>query len=573
MKKTFTLALALFPLLCRAGYEMPSYVDGCRSMGGRFEITAKQTVKGKSSHGPNKWNYLWKDLKIGKNAEFPARGVQGGQVRGQLFIAPDGETFALWNHITMWWEEKSHMHGHGHKDVLKKGHEDQAAFRNQFIFRNRLIIYKKDGSISKTLAIADFLENEEEWKHVLPVFTRAEWLRPYDGLYFKNMARTSYAFTKVSPDYTVLEFQVGSPNNPRSVRVSLIDGTIMDASVELPKEKTPVLMVDASEVPKSSPDWKESYTPSLDPVRMPGEYRIDSIEQAFPAEEAPKRREEFKVGAVKLLAKGFQKADTPSWLKKRGKRPEEAGRLFFTDLEAQALHALSHENQRTTVRQGATRGRLVGGRIFHGLIDGKLCSWDPFGKQDPKVLLPTGPEGRPLSLNDMVVSNRGLIYFTTLKDPEKGRLTLLDPETGKATVLFDGEEETSLANPNGIALSRHERFLYVGISNYKNRRHSGIYAFPLKADGSIVLEAGKEKPRFPIKAPDGIAVDRQDNVYFTTGNVVHVYDKYARPMGKIKIPKGSGTNLCFGGFDRFRSTLYITTWNAVYAVQTPYGNQ
>ena len=142
MKKTFTLALALFPLLCRAGYEMPSYLDGCRSMGGRFEITARQTVKGKSSHGPNKWNYLWKDLKTGKTTEFPARSVQGGQVRGQLFIAPDGETFALWNHITMWWEEKSHMHGHGHKDVLKKGHEDQAAFRNQFMFCNRLIIYK-----------------------------------------------------------------------------------------------------------------------------------------------------------------------------------------------------------------------------------------------------------------------------------------------------------------------------------------------------------------------------------------------------------------------------------------------
>ena len=38
-----------------------------------------------------------------------------------------------------------------------------------------------------------------------------------------------------------------------------------------------------------------------------------------------------------------------------------------------------------------------------------------------------------------------------------------------------------------------------------------------------------------------------------------------RRRGQIKIPKGSGTNLGFGG-DREES-LYITTWNALYAVE------
>ena len=88
MKETIALALGLLPLLSHAGYEMPSYVDGCRSMGGRFEITARQTVKGKSSHGSNKWNYLWKDLKTGKTAEFPARSVQGGSDRWSGRPAP-----------------------------------------------------------------------------------------------------------------------------------------------------------------------------------------------------------------------------------------------------------------------------------------------------------------------------------------------------------------------------------------------------------------------------------------------------------------------------------------------------
>ena len=206
-----------------AGYEMPSYIDGCRSMNGQFEITAKQTLKPQDgkSHGPNKWSFIWKDLKNNKTLEFEAQGIQGGKVKGQLFMAPDGETFAFWNHITQWWEIKSHMHGHSHKDVIRK--HDQAGFKDQFVFTNRLVIYRKDGSVIKTLGTKDFLK-EEEWRYVKPIFTRGEWLRPYGGMYFKNMARTSYAFTKVSPDYTVLEFQVGNPKTPRQLRVSLIDG-------------------------------------------------------------------------------------------------------------------------------------------------------------------------------------------------------------------------------------------------------------------------------------------------------------------------------------------------------------
>ena len=76
---------------------------------------------------------------------------------------------------------------------------------------------------------------------MLLIFTRVEWLRPAVDV-LKNMARPSYAFTKVSPDYTVLEFQVGNPKTPRQLRVSLIDGTILAEDKTLTKEKTPVLM-------------------------------------------------------------------------------------------------------------------------------------------------------------------------------------------------------------------------------------------------------------------------------------------------------------------------------------------
>ena len=49
---------------------------------------------------------------------------------------------------------------------------------------------------------------------------------------------------------------------------------------------------------------------------------------------------------------------------------------------------------------------------------------------------------------------------------------------------------------------------------------------------------------------------------FTAGNNVEVF---CRRRGKIKIPKGNGTNLCIGG--ESGQTLYNTTWNSLYAVE------
>ena len=403
-------------------------------------------------------------------------------------------------------------------------------------------------------------------------FNRVEWLRPYDHLEFKQTPREAYAFTRVSPDYTVLAFQVGSHKAPREIRVSLIDGTILpNDSDELSSRKQPVRMYAGDDhIPKNGGAWLEAYTPAIDPVRDSGTYRIDTIDEAFPRDNAPKKLPDFSIGDVELLVDGLTKGDTPSWLPKHGNKPEEAGRLIFTDLEAGVLYSLNSQSDRTELLAGATRGR-VSGRTFYGLIDGRIASRGLVGKPvAPSVIVETG---REVSLNDMTVSARGLLYFTTLKDPDKGRLSMVDPKTGNATVLFDGESYPTLANPNGIALSRAERFLYVGISNYKNRKHSGVYAFPILADGTIGVASGMARPRIPIKAPDGIATDRQGNVYFTAGNTVHVYTPYAIPLGKIKIPKGSGTNLCFGGSDRFQRTLFITTWNAVYSVDTPIGGK
>jgi gluconolactonase len=179
------------------------------------------------------------------------------------------------------------------------------------------------------------------------------------------------------------------------------------------------------------------------------------------------------------------------------------------------------------------------------------------------VILDKAAAGREMSLNDLAVGANGFLYFTTLKDPDKGRLSVVDVNRKTVTVAFDGEADKGLWNPNGVALSPDGKNLYVGISSYQDRKTSGVYRFPVKADGSLDVATGKKRKWAPVAAPDGIAVDRDGSVYFTAGPVVHVFAADGKAAGTIKIPKDSGTNLGFGGAGG--RTLYVTTNKALYA--------
>jgi len=184
----------------------------------------------------------------------------------------------------------------------------------------------------------------------------------------------------------------------------------------------------------------------------------------------------------------------------------------------------------------------------------------------PAILCEKAANDRDFSINDLAVSSRGVVYFTTLKDPEKGRLSAFDPRTGKVTVLFDGEQEEKLCNPNGIALDAAERFLFVGVSSYKNPGRAGVYCFPIRPDGTIDLEKGGQTAWVPVKA-DGIALRHNGEVFLTTEGKVEGFDIHGRSRGHVTVPKGTGTNLCFGPPNSpLADTLFFTTWDSLYSV-------
>ena len=144
------------------------------------------------------------------------------------------------------------------------------------------------------------------------------------------------------------------------------------------------------------------------------------------------------------------------------------------------------------------------------------------------TVLATHYRGRELnSPNDIVVKRDGFIYFT---DPTFGRMPVFgvprEPELdfrGVYRLSEDGSELTLLvgdfAQPNGLCFSRDESRLYV---NDTERGH--IRVFNVRPDG-LLDDAGVFAPVTGegSGAPDGMKVDRDDNVYCCGPGGVHVF--------------------------------------------------
>ena len=253
------LALALVlatPVVGRAGHSAPSYIDGGQSADGRFVVTAELT-DGSQPQGPFRWTFIWKDMKTGETRRLALAGVSTGQIYAHIFVAPDGETFALWNPLS--------YHAPSGKTARIAADVDRAApeWRTRAEFSKRLMVFRKTGELVKELAVGDFIK-PEEWSATLAVFERMEWLKEYDGLAFKKAPRAGYSMYRVSPDYTVLEFTVKPTRDDKSragrtLRVSLTDGKLLDAKDwSTTPEKTPVRpFVGAGDVSTLSTEIKE----------------------------------------------------------------------------------------------------------------------------------------------------------------------------------------------------------------------------------------------------------------------------------------------------------------------------
>ena len=145
-------------------------------------------------------------------------------------------------------------------------------------------------------------------------------------------------------------------------------------------------------------------------------------------------------------------------------------------------------------------------------------------------------------LNDLTFDSNGNLYFT-----DQGQTGLHDP-TGRVYRLSPaGKLEQLLSNvpsPNGITLSKDERFLFVAAT-----RGNCVWRMPLLLDGSI-SKTGQFFTSYGPSGPDGLAINDEGHLLIANPGLAYIWilNHLAEPIEILKGISGTSlTNLAFGG--------------------------
>lgn len=186
--------------------------------------------------------------------------------------------------------------------------------------------------------------------------------------------------------------------------------------------------------------------------------------------------------------------------------------------------------------------------------------------------------------NDVVTDVKGGFYFTDPQftmEPEKfqpGRAVYYVSPEGKVTRITQPNE---FAMPNGIILSPDGKTLYINNcyddeSWYpvKSDKDNFIWAYDVNADGTVsngrkfaqlFLTENVLDRKGKSSSADGMAIDKQGNLYVATYYGVQIFNAKGEFVGMINLPSFP-VSLCFGDGDM--KTLYIVSYSKVYKIRT-----
>jgi gluconolactonase len=186
--------------------------------------------------------------------------------------------------------------------------------------------------------------------------------------------------------------------------------------------------------------------------------------------------------------------------------------------------------------------------------------------------------------NDVVTDAKGGFYFTdpqfTLEQTkfQPGRAVYYVSPVGKITRLHAPNE---FAMPNGIVLSPDGKTLYINNcyddeSWYpvNSEKDNFVWAYDVNADGTIsngrkfaqlLLTGNVLDRKGKSSSADGMAIDKQGNLYVATYYGVQIFNAKGQFVGMINLPSFP-VSLCFGDADM--KTLYIVSYSKVYKIRT-----
>ncbi|MHC5060248.1 MAG: SMP-30/gluconolactonase/LRE family protein, partial [Planctomycetota bacterium] len=183
----------------------------------------------------------------------------------------------------------------------------------------------------------------------------------------------------------------------------------------------------------------------------------------------------------------------------------------------------------------------------------KLVSIDPDGKV---TTLADKYNGKRLnSPNDLWINSKGGIYFT---DPRYGSRDDLEQDGEHVYYLSPNRKKIirvvdDMVRPNGIVGTPDNTKLYIA-----DLGAGRTYVYKIHVDGSL-----SHKKLFAREGSDGMTIDNEGNIYFTTDEV-KVYNSKGKLKEIIDIPERPA-NVTFGGKDK--RTLFITAQTSLYSIK------
>ncbi|MCH6233228.1 SMP-30/gluconolactonase/LRE family protein [Cognataquiflexum rubidum] len=194
-------------------------------------------------------------------------------------------------------------------------------------------------------------------------------------------------------------------------------------------------------------------------------------------------------------------------------------------------------------------------------------------------------DGKPIDgPNDVITDSKGGFYFTDPQftmEPEKfqpGRAVYYVSPKGEISRITEPNE---FAMPNGILLSPDEKTLYINNCYDKeswfpvqSEKDNFIWAYDVNEDGSVsngrkfakvLLNGDVLDRKGRSSGADGMAIDKEGNVYVATYNGVQIFNNQGTYVGMINLPSFP-VSLCFGGDDM--KTLFIVSFSKVYKIKT-----
>ncbi|NND08209.1 MAG: DUF1080 domain-containing protein [Saprospiraceae bacterium] len=262
----------------------------------------------------------------------------------------------------------------------------------------------------------------------------------------------------------------------------------------------------------------------------------------------------FHSYTLEKLATGFKFTEGPA--------VDSAGNVYFTDIPNESILIWNTENQLDTLTNNSN---FANGLYFNKDQNLLACERTPAqitltDKNGKKSIIASRYKGRKFNQpNDLWPDGQGGVYFT---DPKYGAEQDQLAQDGMHVYYIDPDRKTvirvcdDLVKPNGIVGTPEGKNLYVTDAQARK-----TYIYDINEDGTL-----SNKTLFADLGCDGMTLDQQGNIYFTTSGArrVDIYSQDGEQVDAIHVPE-QPSNVCFGGVDR--DELYITARTSLYRIK------